>query len=435
MSEGTGDQTQAPLGLHVMAKPIGPVCNLRCEYCFYLEKEALYPDDEKYRMSDEVLEAYIKKNIASQDARIPEILFAWQGGEPTMLGVDFFKKAVDLERRYAPAGKSIVNTFQTNGTLLNDEWCRFLARNNFLIGLSLDGPREIHDRYRVDRGGKPTFDRVMRGLELLKKHGVEFNVLACVNEESAGRPRDVYRFLKSKGVKFIQFIPVVERMPDPRAEELGLDLAVPPALDREDAWDAVTPWTVRPEHYGNFMIGVFDEWVRNDVGEMFVMNFEWAAAAFAGAPGASCFFMKRCGRAVIIEHNGDIYSCDHFMYPDYRLGNILTDDFGEMLNSKRQVDFGAIKETTLPGCCRECELLFACRGACPKHRFGKTPRGEPGLNYLCEGYKKFFRHVGPYMNAIIYLMERGYPASKVMEAMDGPILLDPEHGGGRLIIE
>jgi uncharacterized protein len=418
-----------------MAKPIGPVCNLRCEYCFYLEKEALYPDDEKFRMSDEVLEAYIRKNIASQDARIPEILFAWQGGEPTMLGLDFFKKAIDLERKYAPPGKSIVNTFQTNGTLLNDEWCRFLAKNNFLIGLSLDGPREIHDRYRVDRSGKPTFDRVMRGLELLKKHGVEFNVLACVNEESAGRPRDVYRFFKSNGVRFIQFIPIVERMPDPRAEELGLDLAVPPPLDEGELWDAVTPWTVRPEHYGDFMVGVFDEWVRNDVGEMFVMNFEWTLAAYAGAPGASCFFTKRCGRAVIIEHNGDIYSCDHFMYPDYRLGNILTDDLGEMLSSKQQVDFGALKETTLPRYCRECELLFACRGACPKHRFLRTPQGEPGLNYLCEGYKKFFGHVRPYMNTILLLLERGLPASKVMEAIGGPIVLDPEHGGGSLIIE
>ncbi|MGD9140363.1 MAG: anaerobic sulfatase maturase [bacterium] len=434
MSNKTPNGIQGPPGFHVMAKPVGPVCNLRCEYCFYLEKEALFPDGEKYRMSDEVLEAYIRKNIASQDPRVPEILFAWQGGEPTMLGVDFFRKAVDLERKYAPRGKAIVNTFQTNGTLLNDEWCRFLKTNNFLIGLSLDGPREIHDRYRVDRSGGPTFDRVMRGLDLLKRHGVDFNVLACVNEESSGRPRDVYRFLKGEGVKFIQFIPIVERLPDPRAEELGLDLAVPPALDMEDAWDAVTPWTVRPEHFGDFMIGVFDEWVRNDVGDMYVMNFEWTLAAFAGLPGVACFFMNRCGRAVIIEHNGDIYSCDHFMYPDYRLGNILTDDLARMVNSDKQVAFGALKETTLPRYCRECDVLFACRGACPKHRFLKSPHGEPGLNYLCEGYKKFFNHVRPYMNVMIQLMERGLPAHRVMEALKGPILLDPEHGGGRISI-
>ncbi len=397
-------EDEGPLGFHVMAKPIGPVCNLHCEYCFYLEKEALFPDGEKYRMPDEVLEAYIRGNIASQDPRVPEIIFAWQGGEPTMLGVDFFEKAVALERKYAPRGKAIVNTIQTNGTLLDDEWCRFLAKNNFLVGLSLDGPGEIHDRYRVDRGGRPSFDRVMRGLALLKKHGVEFNVLACVNEESAGRPRDVYRFLRSNGVEFIQFIPIVERLPDRASEELGLELAAPPALDGEDVWSAVTAWTVRPEHYGDFMIGVFDEWVRNDVGDTFVMNFEWTLTAYAGLPAASCFFLKRCGRALIIEHNGDVYSCDHFMYPDYRLGNILTDDLGEMVNSEKQVAFGALKETTLPRRCRECDVLFACRGGCPKHRFIKTPDGEPGLNYLCEGYRKFYRHVAPYMNVILGLM-------------------------------
>ena len=435
MTEATAGENQAPMGFHAMAKPIGPVCNLRCEYCFYLEKEAMYPDGEKYRMSDEVLEAYIRQNIESQDPRIPEITFAWQGGEPTMLGVDFFKKAVALERKYAPPGKSIVNTLQTNGTLLNGEWCRFLAKNNFLVGLSLDGPREIHDRHRVDRGGKPTFERVMRGLGLLRKHGVEFNILACVNEESAGRPRDVYRFLRSSGVRFIQFIPIVERMPDSKAQELGLELAPPPALDKESTWDAVTPWTVRPEHYGDFMIGVFDEWVRNDVGDMHVMNFEWTLAAYAGFPGASCYFMNRCGRAVIIEHDGDVFSCDHFMYPDYRLGNILTDDLGGMVNSEKQVGFGALKETALPRYCRECDVLVACRGACPKQRFLRTPHGEPGLNYLCEGYRKFFSHVRPHMNAIIYLLEHGLPASKVMEAMDGPLLLDPEHGGGRISIE
>ena len=435
MGNKHGPEISGPLGFHIMAKPIGPLCNLRCEYCFYLEKEALYPDGEAYRMSDEVLEAYIRKNIASQGPRVPEIVFAWQGGEPTMLGVDFFKRAVELERRYAPPDKSIVNTFQTNGTLLDDKWCRFLAESNFLVGLSLDGPREIHDRYRVDRGGRPSFDRVMRGLGLLKKHGVEFNILACVNEESSGRPRDVYRFFKSNGVQFIQFIPIVERLPDGRAEELGLDLAVPPALDDEEVSGAVTPWTVRPEHYGDFMTGVFDEWVRSDVGSVHVMNFEWAVGAFAGYPGVSCYFMRRCGLAVIIEHNGDIYSCDHFMYPEYRLGNILTHNLAEMVNSEKQTAFGALKETALPRYCRECDVLFACRGGCPKHRFIKTPHGEPGLSYLCEGYKKFFRHVGPYMNVIIQLMERGLPASKVMEAIGRPLFLDQGEGGGRLIVE
>ncbi len=415
MSESSKQQDMIPKGFHVMAKPIGPICNLRCEYCFYLEKEALYPDEENYRMSDEVLEAYIKQNIASQDKELPEYLFAWQGGEPTLMGLDFFRRAVELEKKYCPAGKRISNTMQTNGTLLDDEWCRFLAKNNFLVGLSLDGPREIHDAHRIDRGGKPTFDKVMQGLELLKKHRVELNILACVNRTSSKRPLDVYHFFKEQGVQFIQFIPIVERMPDSEAGELGLELATPPALDREEAARKVTPWTVLSEDYGDFLNAIFDEWVRNDVGTVFIMNFEWSFAAYMGLPAVSCFFMKRCGRAVILEHNGDVYSCDHFMYPDYLLGNILTDDLGSMIDSPKQIDFGAAKEEKLPRYCLDCKVLAACRGACPKHRFMQAPDGDAGWNYLCEGYKKHFSHIAPYLHAMAKLWMEDKPVFDIMK--------------------
>ena len=399
------------LAVHIMAKPTGPLCNLDCEYCFYLEKEALFPTGERYRMSDEVLETFIRKVAEYQT--VPELLYAWQGGEPTMMGLDFFRKAIELEKRY-DGGRRIANTLQTNGTLLDDKWCAFLAENNFLVGLSLDGPEDIHDLYRHDRGGNPTFSRVMRGLDLMKKHGVKFNILACVTAESAKRPLDVYRFFKDRCVQFIQFTPIVERMPTAEAARLGLKLGTPPALDETDQSN-VTPWTVGPEDYGDFLIAVFDEWVRNDVGSIFVMNFEWALTNWMGGPQTACFFMERCGNAVIVNHNGDIYSCDHFVYPEYRLGNILTDELGDMFNSERQLAFGAVKETSLPPFCRECDVLFACRGECPKHRFLKTPDGEPGLNYLCAGYRKFFRHARPYLDTVIQTIRMGCPAEKVMD--------------------
>jgi len=411
MAADAKKRDERDLAAHIMAKPTGPLCNLACEYCFYLEKEALFPIDEHYRMSDEVLEAFIR--TVAQYQTIPELLYAWQGGEPTLMGLDFFRRAVSLEKRYAQ-GRRIVNTLQTNGILLDEEWCSFLAENNFLVGLSLDGPEDIHDLYRRDRGGKPTFSRVTRALHLLKKHGVEFNILACVTRESAKRPGDVYRFFKGRGVRFIQFTPIVERMPTAEADRLGLKLGTPPELDDSDRPD-VTPWTVDPEDYGDFLIAVFNEWVRNDVGSVFVMNFEWAIGSWMGSPQTACFFSKRCGQAVIIEHNGDIYSCDHFVYPEYRLGNILTDELGEMLGSEKQARFGAVKEETLPNFCRKCDVLFACRGECPKHRFLKTPGGEPGLNYLCAGYKKYFQHIRPYLDAIVQTIRLGYPAEKVMD--------------------
>ena len=411
MSNYTGDKPHRKLAVHLMAKPTGPLCNLNCKYCFYLEKEALFPEGEEYRMSDEVLEAYIRKTAEYQT--VPELLYAWQGGEPTMVGLDFFRKAIALEKQYA-GGKRLTNTLQTNGTLLDDEWCAFLAENRFLVGLSLDGPEEIHNLHRIDRGGEPTFDRVMRGMELMKKHGVEFNILACVTRESAKHPLEVYRFFKEQGVQFIQFIPIIERMPDEESSRIGLRLGMPASLDESDS-EAVMEWTVDPEGYGDFLIGVFDEWIRNDVGSVFVMNFEWALSSWMGHVQHACFFMERCGMAGIIEHNGDVYSCDHFVYPEYRLGNILNDDFGEMFASEKQRKFGAVKEESLPRYCRECDVLFACRGECPKHRFLKTPDGEAGLNYLCAGYKKYFHHIDPYLKAIDQTIRMGYEAEKVMD--------------------
>ncbi|MFH1037311.1 MAG: anaerobic sulfatase-maturation protein [PVC group bacterium] len=410
MENKATEKPKHKLAVHLMAKPTGPACNLNCDYCFYLEKEALFPGNKQHRMSDEVLEAYIRKTAEYQT--VPELLYAWQGGEPTMMGVDFFRKAIDLEKRYA-GGRRIVNTLQTNGTLLDDEWCAFLAENKFLVGFSLDGPKDIHDRHRRDRGGEPTFDRVMRAMELMKKHAVEFNILACVTRASAKRPLDMYRFFKKEGVRFIQFTPIVERLPDEESGRIGFMLGMPAALDETDRPD-VTPWTVDPEEYGDFLIGVFNEWVRNDVGSVFVMNFEWALTNSMEAPQAACFFSRRCGAAVIVEHNGDVYSCDHFVYPEYRLGSILTDGLRGMVESERQRAFGAVKEEGLPRYCRVCEFLFACRGECPKHRFLKTPEGEPGLNYLCAGYRKYFRHIGPYLEAIGQTIRMGYPAQKVM---------------------
>ncbi|WP_301169663.1 anaerobic sulfatase maturase [Brevibacillus nitrificans] len=413
-------QDQFQQGFHILAKPIGPLCNLNCEYCFYTEKEALFPEGQNYRMSETVLEAFIQKYIASQNT--PEISFVWQGGEPTLMGLDFFRKVIELQNKYKQ-GKTISNSLQTNGTLLTREWREFLAQHDFLVGLSLDGPEDIHDHYRVDRGGKPTFHKVLEALTLLKTHGVQFNVLACVTRESSKRAIDVYRFLKEQGVEFIQFIPIVERKPDATAVRLGLRHAVPPALDREEAQQMVGSWTVEPEAYGDFLIQVFDEWVRNDVGSIHVMNFEWALSSWMGLPPSVCIFSKRCGSAVTMEHNGDLYSCDHYVYPDYRLGNVVTDMPSELMALDQQAAFGASKETTLPKACQTCEVRFACHGECPKHRFLKTPDGEPGLNYLCAGYKKYFRHIHPYMKAMVQLLEHGLPAAKVMDVIRGPLVV------------
>ncbi|MHC4591756.1 MAG: anaerobic sulfatase maturase [Planctomycetota bacterium] len=406
---------------HVLAKPIGPVCNLRCEYCFYCEKEALFPTGENYRMSDEVLDAFTRNYIQSQDAA--EVVFAWQGGEPTLMGLEFFEKAVRLQRKYG-RGKQVRNTLQTNGILLDDEWCRFLARHGFLIGLSLDGPQDLHDRYRTDRAGRPTFDAVVRALRLLQEHSVDYNILACVTRESARRPLDVYRFFKEQGVEFIQFIPVVERLPDETAEGLGLQLAAPPVLGNGRASVPVTPWTVEPEAHGEFLTAIFDEWVRNDVGRVFVMDFEWPLAVWAGQPPATCRFSPWCGRCIVVEHDGGVYACDHYVYPEYRIGNVLEGRLDSFVGSARQVRFGKAKRDRLPRWCRECRFLGLCGGDCPKHRFASAPDGEPGLSYLCPAYKRFFARSAPYMKAMADLLAHGLPADRVMEAIDRPLIID-----------
>jgi uncharacterized protein len=410
-------------GIHVVAKPIGPVCNLNCEYCFYLEKQALFATNENYRMSDKVLSAFITNYITSQPT--PVVEFVWQGGEPTLLGIDFFKRVIELQKPFVGT-KTLTNSLQTNGTLLTAEWCRFLKKHNFMVGISLDGPEEVHDRYRRDRKGKGSFDRVMRGLNLLQEHKVDYNVLACVARDTARHPLDVYRFFKDEGIEFIQFTPIVERLSDTANGTTGLRLAGPAALDKKGRQGDVTPWSVIPEEYGDFLIAIYEEWVRHDVGTVFVMNFEWVLNAWIRNPSPVCVYADTCGRSVVIEHNGDVYACDHCVYPEYRLGNILSDMLPDMVARSLGTGFGVTKETGLPRWCRDCEVLPACHGGCPKHRFETTYYDEPGLQYLCAGYKKFFLHIRKYLRAMATLLENGLPASRVMEAIDRPLVIKRE---------
>jgi uncharacterized protein len=390
-----------PPRFHVLSKPSGATCNLACSYCFFLDKELLYPDS-KFRMSEDTLEAYIQQLIAAH--RSSEVTVAWQGGEPTLMGLPFYRRAIELQNQYRRPGMSFENTMQTNGTLLDDAWCEFFKENNFLIGLSLDGPRQLHDAYRVDKAGRPTFDRVMRGLRLLQKHEVETNILVTVNRITGDYPIEIYRFLRDEvGTEWIQFIPVIERMnPD------GHNLI--------QSGDKVSPRSVRPEQYGRFLIQVFDEWVHNDVGKIFVQTFEAALGNWMRRPTSGmCVFDKTCGYGLALEHNGDLYSCDHFVEPGYLLGNIKEENMLELIGSERQYKFGQDKLDTLPKYCRECPVLFACNGECPKNRFIRTPDGERGLNYLCAGYKAFFQRVDEPMKIMVVLLNENRPASDVMK--------------------
>lgn len=391
---------------HVIAKPIGPICNMDCTYCFYLEKENLYPDKKQWRMSEDVLENFIKQYIQTQS--VPQISFTWQGGEPTLLGVDFFKKVVELQKIYAD-GKTIINSFQTNGVLLTDEWCGFFKENNFLVGLSVDGPEELHDYYRVFKGNQPSFTKVLNGLQLLKKHHVEFNTLTCINRVNSYEPLKVYNFLKEIGSTFLQFIPIVERKADLNRNN-KLELVSPDFSGKAE----VTEWSVEPEQYGKFLTSIFDEWVNNDVGNIFVQIFEVALESWYSKQQSLCVFRETCGTAMAIEHNGDLYSCDHYVYPENKLGNIVNSAIASLVDSPGQFRFGINKRDLLPKYCLGCEVKFACNGECPKHRFIKTPDGEEGLNYLCAGYKIFFNHVAPYMRYMANEIKQNKSASSVM---------------------
>lgn len=397
---------------HVMTKPIGPLCNLDCKYCFYLEKEKLFPSNENFKMSDEVLDSYIRQYIEQQD--IPEISFAWQGGEPTLLGVDYFRKIVALQKKYAN-GKAVSNAIQTNGTLLNDAWGAFLKENQFLVGLSIDGPAKLHDAYRVDKKGGATYAKVVAGLRILKKHQVDFNTLTVVNRVNARKPLEVYRFLRDIGSGFIQFIPLVERLADAEATKLGLDLAVPPRADEEGQKRMpVTDWSVEPRQYGEFLSTIFDEWVRRDIGKTYVQIFDVTLGNTIGSGGGLCVFSEKCGTALAMEHNGDVYSCDHYVYPRYKLGNVLNQGLGEMVGSAEQRRFGNDKADTLPRYCRTCDVRHLCHGECPKHRFIRTPDGEAGLNYFCSAYKKFFHHSAPAMHRMGSLLQTGRAPAEIM---------------------
>ena len=405
-----------------MAKPVGPICNLDCSYCFYLEKEQFYPPRERFSMTDEVLRKYVQRYIEAQST--PEVEFTWQGGEPTLLGLDFFQRAIGYQRQFA-GDKIIRNTLQTNGTLLDDDWCAFLAREGFTVGISLDGPPFVHDIYRPDKRGRSSFHEVMRGLGLLKRHGVAFNVLVTVAREVARYPLEIYRFLKAEGVRHIQFNPVVERHPSASQVSQGLHFAVPPELrlHARPEPELVTDHSVEPEAYGDFLISVYEEWVRHDAGTIFVMNFEWALNSWIGAGSPVCVFARQCGRAVAVEHDGSVYACDHYVYPEYRLGNVKTDDLGDMVDRSVASGFGPHKETSLPRWCRECEVLELCWGGCPKHRFATSPYGEPGLHYLCAGYKKFFMHIRKYLKPLAQLIAHGQKASLIMQAFEGPLVI------------
>ena len=388
------------MAFHIMAKPSGSACNLNCEYCFFLKKERLYPGSN-FRMSDEVHEAYIKQLFEAH--QVSQVTVAWQGGEPTLMGLDFFRRSIELQKKYRKAGIRIENTFQTNGILLNDAWCRFFHENGFLIGLSMDGPGELHDFYRKDRGGQGTFDRVLKAARLLQEHRVEFNILCTVNRKNADHPLKVYRFFRDElGTRYIQFIPIVER-------------------DNESGFqegNRVTDRSVRPNQWGRFLTEIFDEWVKRDVGRTFVLNFDGALAGWLGRAGTVCIFGPTCGLGMALEHNGDLYSCDHFVEPNYYLGNILKTPLIDLVASEKQRKFGNDKRDLLPRYCRECEVRSICNGECPKNRFVETPDGEPGLNYLCSGYKAFFQHADKPMRIMAELIRKGRQAEEVMGILE-----------------
>ncbi|MFO7575495.1 MAG: anaerobic sulfatase-maturation protein [Bacteroidales bacterium] len=398
-------KSTAPSSFSSMVKPVGAVCNLSCSYCYYLDKADYYGKNTGV-MPAGILEEYIRQYIEANE--IPEITFVWHGGEPLMAGIDFYKRAVALQRKYA-GGKKIVNTIQTNGILLTPEWCRFFHDNNFLTGVSVDGPEDIHDAHRRNRSGQPSFEKVMHGVALLHRHRVEFNTLTVVTNLSEGRGREIYLFLKSLGSRYMQFLPVVEYQSE--SDRKGGKVIVNPGTEVSSA----APWNVTATGYGRFLTDIFDEWIVSDVGRYFVQAFDMALAQWAGVRPGLCVYCETCGDALAVEHNGDVYSCDHFVYPEFRLGNLMETSLSDLYRSIRQFEFGVNKRNSLPVYCLRCKYHFACRGECPKHRFIKTPSGEPGLNALCEGFKQYYAHVEPYMLYMSNLLMQKQPPALVME--------------------
>jgi uncharacterized protein len=408
---------QAPPAFHLLAKPTGATCNLDCKYCFFLSKEMLYPGS-RFRMADELLETYIRQMLEAQ--QVPEITIAWQGGEPTLMGLDFFRRSIELVEKYRKPGQTIQHTIQTNGTKIDDEFASFFKRNSFLVGLSVDGPKPLHDAYRVNKGGAGSFDQVMRGWDFLQKHGVDVNILCTVHAANADHPLEIYHFFRDElKTQFMQFIPIVERATLETLPMANQGWSERPGGDRPlytQIGELVTERSVKPEQYGRFLITIFDEWVRRDVGKIFVQSFDAALANWVGQPSL-CIFQPTCGNALAVEHNGDLYSCDHFVEPAYLLGNIQETHLIELIASDQQRKFGRDKFDSLPQYCRQCEVLFACYGECPRNRFIHTPDGEAGLNYLCAGYKLFFNHINRPMRLMADLLRRGRYADEVMNIL------------------
>ncbi len=408
----------APAAYHVLAKPTGPICNLDCEYCFFLSKEQLYPGD-RFRMADEMLETYISQLLDSH--RTPEVTIAWQGGEPTMMGLDFFRRAMELVDTHRRPGQIISHTIQTNGTLIDDHWARFFKEHDVLVGLSVDGPEPLHDAYRVDPRGEGSFRRVMKGFDALDARDVDVNVLCTVNAANVDSPLEVYRFFRDDmGVRFVQFIPIVERATEELLPLANQGWSTGSKGDRPlylQQGDLVTDRSVPPRAFGAFLNTVFDEWIATDVGVVFVQHFDTALANWHGEPGAVCVFSETCGLAVALEHNGDLYSCDHYVEPEHLLGNIAETPMIDLVASPQQVEFGRAKRDTLPEFCRTCDVRFACHGGCPKNRFTRTPDGEEGLNYLCPSYKAFFHHIDRPMKAMSQLLREGRPPSEAARVL------------------
>jgi uncharacterized protein len=409
---------QQPLAYHLLAKPTGATCNLDCKYCFFLSKDSLYPN-ERTRMSDDVLELYIQQRLSQHGER--EINIAWQGGEPTIMGLDFFKRSIEYVAKHRKPGQKVLHTIQTNGLLLDDDWCTFFKKHDFLVGLSVDGPREMHDAYRVDKRGGGSFHLVMRAWETLRRRQVDFNVLCTVHATNADHPLEVYRFFRDEmQTEFIQFIPIVERATPELLPLANKGWGERPGGARPlylQRGSLVTERSVGAEQFGRFLCAIFDEWVKRDVGKVFVQTFDVALGSWVGQHNL-CIFSPTCGNALALEHNGDLYSCDHYVEPDYLLGNIKKTHMQELVASDKQRKFGRDKFDSLPKYCRDCEVLFACYGECPRNRFILTPDGEPGLNYLCAGYKQFFKHIDAPMRTMARLIRQGRYADEIM-------LMDP----------